>query len=239
MARTVRDAAAMLSIIADRDEETADYRAACEQSQISHLRIGIPRNAVAKIKEPAVLADFADLIVAGLRGRGAEVVEFDLVGQERYDAMTLEEKTDAIAGDFKIALGEYLGSLRSDDDDDKRDKPRSIEDIAEFTKTTAGEEYPERNIARFEQAAQRHGDSAEYKAAQAMRVYLAGEGGIPGALEAHKLDAIVAPTKTSLNYFAACGGLPQITVPLGYQPETMEVKWSETGNLVDDGPNVP
>lgn len=244
MARSVHDAAVMLSVIAGKDTndiktesipfaQTPDYGAACRQKDISSLRIGVPRNSVAKVEESTVIEDF-NKAVDKLRRLVGELVEFDLTGQDKYDEMTSEEKTDAMAGDFKIAIADYLGKLSNNPHN-----LQIIEDISEFTKNTAGEEYPERNIDRFEQTARCHFDSAEYQAARVTRAYLAGEGGFTAALAKHSLDAIIAPTKASINYFAACGGFPQITLPLGYQPTSTEVKRSDTGNLVDDGPNVP
>lgn len=244
MARTVRDAAAMLTIIAGKDENDArtraipfsqipDYGVACEQTDLSTLRIGVPRNSIAKIEDVAVIKCFDELIEK-VKPLVAQLVEFDLPGQDKFEEMSQEERTDAIAGDFKIAAADYLSKLQSN--------PNSlytVEDICEFTKTKEGEEYPERNIDRLEQATKRGPESAEYKTAQETRTYLAGEGGIRGALERNSLDAIIAPSKGSSNYFAACGGFPQITIPLGFQPEDVKVKWNDTGNLADNGPNIP
>lgn len=244
MARSVADAAVMLSIIAGKDDsdtktslipftEIPDYKAICEQTDLSSLRLGIPRNSVAKVESPAILGSFEGL-VEKLRPLVAELVEIDFPGQEKFDALSPEEKTDAIAGDFKIAIADYLSKLETN--------PMSLKDmegICEFTKNTEGEEYPERGIERLEQTVQRESSSAEFKAAQKVREYLAGEGGIQGALQTYSLDALLVPSKAPANYFAACGGFPEITVPLGYKPEDTEVKHNDTGNLVDDGPHIP
>lgn len=244
MARTVRDAAAMLTVIAGNDENDAktkaipfsqipDYGSACKQTDLSALRIRVPRNSVAKIEEVAVINCFNQLIDK-VRPLVAQLVEFDLPGQDKFDEMSPEKRTDAIAGDFKIALADYLSKLKSNPND-----LHTVEDVCNFTKAKEGEEYPKRNIDRFEQATKRDPESAEFKTTQETRTYLAGEGGIKGALERDSLDAIIAPSKGSSNYFAACGGFPQITIPLGFQPEDVEVEWNDTGNLVDNGPNIP
>ncbi|KAL2291360.1 hypothetical protein FJTKL_13964 [Diaporthe vaccinii] len=244
MARTVTDAATMLGVIAGKDggdtktnlipfEFIPDYRGACEHTDISSLRVGIPRNSVDKAASDEILESFWG-VVDLLRTRVAEVIEFEFPGQATFDDLSPEKTLDAMAGDFNIAIADYLGKLTNNPDN-----LQAIEDICELVKSTEGEEYPERNIARLEQAASRVADSAEYMAGQEVRTYLAGDGGIKGALNKHSLDAIVVPSKAPANYFAACGGFPQITIPLGYQTADLGVKFNDTGNLVEDGPNIP
>lgn len=244
MARNLPDAAVMLSVIAGKDEgdsktnlipfETIpDYRGACEQTDISNFRVGVPRNSVNRVESEAILESFWDA-VDQLRTQVAGVVEFDFPGQATFDDLSPEETVDAIAGDFKVAIADYLGKLANNPD-----KLQVIEDICKFVKSTEGEEYPDRNIARLEQAASRMAGSAEYVAAQEVRAYLAGDGGIKGALDEHSLDAIIVPSKAPANYFAACGAFPQITIPLGYQTADLEAKYNDTGNLVGEGPNIP
>lgn len=244
MARTVTDAATMLGVIAGKDEGdtktnlipfefTPDYRGACEHTDISSFRVGIPRNSVDKAEPDEILESFWGLVDL-LRTRVAEVVEFEFPGQATFDDLSPEKTVDAMAGDFNIAIADYLGKLTKNPDN-----LQAIEDICEFLKSAEGEEYPERNIARLEQAASRVAGSAEYMAGQEVRAYLAGDGGIKGALNEYSLDAIVVPSMAPANYFAACGGFPQITIPLGYQTADLGVKYNDTGNLVEDGPNIP
>lgn len=244
MARTVRDAATMLGVIAGQDEDDTktnlipfesipDYREACEHTDISSFRVGVPRNSVDKVESTEILESFWD-VVDLLKARVAEVVEFEFPGQAMFDDLSPEQTMDAMAGDFNIAIAQYLGKLTNNPGN-----LQAIEDICNFVKSTEGEEYPERNTARLEQAASRVASSAEYKTAQGVRAYLAGDGGIKGALSEYSLDAIVVPSKAPANYFAACGGFPQITVPMGYQTADLEVKYNDTENLVGRGPNIP
>lgn len=111
--------------------------------------------------------------------------------------------------------------------------------VIKLIKSTEGEEYPGRNTARLERAASRVAGSAEYMAVQEVKAYLAGDDGIEGCLSEYSLDAIVVPSKAPGNYSPACGGFPQITIPLGYQTADLEVNYHDTGNLVEDGPNIP
>lgn len=244
MARNGTDAAEMLSVIAGKDEDDTktnlipfetipDYRGVCGQTDISNFRVGIPRNSVNRVESEAILESFWDAVDL-LRTRVAGVVEFDFPGQAMFDDLSPEKTVDAIAGDFKVAIADYLGKLANNPD-----KLQVIEDICKFVKSTEGEEYPDRNIARLEQAASCMADSAEYVAAQEVRAHLTGDGGIKGALNGHSLDAIIVPSQAPANYFAACGGFPQITIPLGYRTADLEVKYNDTENLVGEGPNIP
>lgn len=244
MARTVTDAATMLGVIAGRDEDDAktnlipfepipNYPKACEQTDMSGFRVGVPRNSVDEVESDEVPKTFWG-VVDLLRAQVAKVVEFDFPGQAMFDGLSSEERLDAMAGDFNVALPEYLRKLTHNPYN-----LQTIDDICSFVKTTEGEEYPERNIERLGQAASLVAGSVEYDAAKGVREYLAGDGGIKGALREFSLDAIVVPSKEPANYFAACGGFPQITVPLGYQTADLEVEYNDTGNLVEEGPHTP
>lgn len=244
MARTVKDAATMLRVIAGKDEDDTktnlipfehvpDYPKACEQTDISGFRIGVPRNSVDKVESDGILKTFWGVIDL-LRAQVAEVIEFDFPGQAMFDDLSSEDKLNAMAGDFNVAISDYLRRLTNNPHN-----LQTIEDICSFVKSTEGEEYPERNIERLEQAASILATSVKHNAAKGVREYLAGDGGIKGALSEFSLDAIVVPSKAPANFFASCGGFPQITVPLGYQTADLEVKYNDTGNLVDEGPNTP
>lgn len=238
------DAATMLSVIVGRDkgdaktslipfESMPEYPKACGQTDIVGFRVGIPRNSVDKVANDEILKTFWG-VVGLLRARAAKVVEFDFPGQAVFDNLSPEEKLDAMAGDFNIALPGYLGKLKHNPHN-----LGTIEDICSFVQGTEGEEYPERNIRRLEQAASVEASSPKYETAKGVRIHLAGDGGIKWALAEFSLDAIVVPSKAPANYFAACGGFPQITVPSGYQTADLEVKYNDTGHLVDEGPNMP
>ena len=79
--------------------------------------------------------------------------------------------------------------------------------------------------------------SVEYKTAQEVRAYLAGVGRMMGALNNCSLDTIGVPSKAPANHFAACGGFPQIAIPMGFQTAGLEVNYN--GDLVGEGPNAP
>ena len=53
-----------------------------------------------------------------------------------------------MGGDFNTAFADYLGKLTNNPDN-----LQAIEDICNFVKSMDGEEYPQWNIERLEQAA--------------------------------------------------------------------------------------
>jgi amidase len=70
--------------------------------------------------------------------------------------------------------------------------------------------------------------------------FFGGEGGIPGAVKRHKLDAIIAPSPYNMViHLAAMRGLPMVTLPLGYYPEGTKITKNKTDKLVELAPGIP
>ena len=67
---------------------------------------------------------------------------------------------------------------------------------------------------------------------------MAGEQGIIGALDRYGLDALVMPTFASF-HLPSIGGLPIVTVPLGFYPHNTAIDMNLKGTLVNVAPNVP
>ncbi|CAK7208656.1 hypothetical protein SEUCBS140593_000246 [Sporothrix eucalyptigena] len=152
-----------------------------------------------------------------------------------------EEKREEKPGDVENTRGS---------DDDKSDEDDNADDAKDVI---SDDTPPRRNIARLEQTQAITRDSPEFDTAKMNATYFAGPGGIQGALNGNQggrdrphgfnnhdpVDALLLPTNASAaNYFAACEGHPQITVPLGYR-DGKKVKRGETGRLVFSGPNTP
>jgi len=247
IARTVEDAAAMLTIMAGKDVNDRktdlipfaaipDYRAACKQASLSNYRIGIPRHTFDSIDDlhPHQLEIF-DSIVEKLRSTGAEIIDVEFPGFEQFSQLQGNEKTEYMSGEFHHAIDEYFSKLATNPND-----IRKLEDAIAFLKTTAEEEYETRGAYRLEHTLEVTRESPEYKAAKERAAYFAGEGGIQGALDRHQLDALVLLSDVWCpNYFAACEGHPQISVPLGYMPPDQDIIRNDTGNLVERAPNMP
>ena len=69
-------------------------------------------------------------------------------------------------------------------------------------------------------------------------IFLGGQGGIDGALDAANADALIFPSIVSSDV-AGLAGCPVVTVPLSFMPGDTAVKKNLLGDLVEEGPNIP
>ena len=250
MARTVKDAAYILSAIAGPDVndnytsaipcgKVPDYVAACDYFALKGKRIGVPRNLFAleagSPLEPIVAAFNASLDV--LRAAGATVVDditFPGYGGSNY---LVDTEGIVLAADFVTGVARYFASLSYN--------PNNITSLAElqnFTQRFPPEQWsPElRDTGIWQDALDLgHGNaSPEVWANYTRQLYLAGPQGITGALANFSLDALVVPT-TFASTVPARLGSPIVTVPLGRFPANTTVVMNGIGTLNATAPNVP
>lgn len=231
MARTVRDAAILLGIIAGVDhndlstikhnnEIPTDYTKFLDSNGLNEVRIGVARNYFGK-------NDRIDRIIEGaikkLKELGAEIV--DPVEIKTIDDLE-DPEFEILLFDFKHDLNEYLakyGPINS---------LKNIDDIIQFNK-----EHQEKVMPYFGQEiftmANEKGPltSNEYIEALDKCQRLAKDEGIDVVLKEHQLDAIMAPSGGAawlIDYVngdhftggsssaVAVAGYPNITVPAGY-----------------------
>ena len=231
MARSVADAALLLSVLAGidaRDNATrastgksfADYSKFLDANGLKGARIGVHRkgfgfsDAVDK-----VMNDCIDII----KKRGAIVVDpADIPTQGKFDDSELE----VLLYEFKADLNSYLASLGP------RAPVKSLKEIIDFN-----EQYRDREMPYFGQdlfiKAQAKGPLTEkaYRDALAKNHRLSRKEGIDAVMDRNKLDALIAPTGGPAwptdwlngDHFAggystasAVAGYPHITVPAGY-----------------------
>jgi len=231
MARTVADAAALLSGMtgADpRDDATAASPTPTDLTRhlsehgaadLSRLRIGIGRQFFDRDSRVDALMEKTIQVLASL---GAEIVDSvsiphrGEVGRHEYEAMLYE---------FKAGLNEYLAGLGDDA------PVASLADVIAYN-----EVHAEREMPFFGQEilieAEGKGPLAEtaYQTARGTANRLSREEGLDAALEEHRLDAILGPSGgpawvTDLvhgDHFsvgssgaAAVAGYPNVTVPAG------------------------
>ena len=162
MARTVADAAELLSVLAAADPgdpasaaapgQPADYTAFLDAAALRGARVGIWRDGC-RAGGPATRA-VLDEAVAALRGLGATLV--DLVELPGADAISDHELT-ALLHEFKRDLNGYLGGLPGE-------HPRSLAELIEFNRRNAGRVLTHFGQEIFELAEATSGDPADRRA---------------------------------------------------------------------------
>ncbi|OGU01532.1 MAG: hypothetical protein A2085_10670 [Gemmatimonadetes bacterium GWC2_71_10] len=230
MGRTVRDVAALLSVIAGPDpadttttqparRSAVDFTAGLDPNALRGARIGVARNLFGT----SVLADrIAERALETLRGAGAVVVDPAEV-QSASAIWTFD--AEVLSFELKASLNEYLASLSPDC------PVRSLADVIAYNLRHSDSEMAWFGQETFEYAQTRGPlTSPEYVNALRMVRQLARTDGIDRTLAAHRLDAIVAPTQspawlsdvllgdnTMLGSFVApaAAGYPSISVPAG------------------------
>ena len=161
-----------------------------------------------------------------MRARGAEIVDPVALAQTRGALARAE--TEVLLYEFKADLNAYLAALGADA------PVGSLAEIIEFNRRHAREEMPVLSAGAAPGGAGRGGRSrsrpTSRRGGRAAR-RLSREDGIDRVMDAHRLDAIVAPTGGpawvtdlvngdhfggSSSAYAAAAGYPNITVPAGH-----------------------
>jgi len=230
MARTVEDAATMLTVIAGpdpRDEETSrnrnapvDYVAGLRRDGLKGARLGIVR---AKSFGYSGKADpLLDEAIRVLNSEGATVIDpvvLEHLGEYDNDELLV------LLYEFKADLNKYLAGLAPGN-------PRSLKDLIAFNDRNRDREMPYFGQELFLQAEEKGPlTSKEYVDALAKCRDLSRAKGIDAVMDKHKLDALVAITggpawlidlvngdayTGSDSSAAAVAGYPHITVPTGF-----------------------
>ncbi len=225
MARSVRDAAILLSAMAasdPKDAATADARThAVDYTQflrpggLEGRRVGYPSVFLSGILA-LIFPDFPKAIEA-MRSAGATMVEVELPDE------SAPEETTLLSYYFGRELNAYLAT--------RRGIPiKTIEELQAFNKTAPldpeGKPYPQRSIDEAVELLQ--ADAATYeRKAREQKARVAAE--IDRVLQAHDVDAILTPGRSG-----AVAGYPAISVPAGMDSRGMPTwiylvgtRWSE------------
>jgi amidase len=235
MARTVADAAALLTALVgvdSRDPATAaapraspaNYVAALNANALQGARIGVAR---AQFFGYSPSTDrLVDAAIAEMKARGATIVDpADIATATMLDACELE----VLLYEFKANLNTYLASRGP------AVAVHSLEELIAFNERERAREMPYFGQELLLRAEDKGPLTArEYLDARSTCRGLARDRGIDAVMTMHRLDAIVAPTlgpawPTDLlngDHFlgasstpAAVAGYPNITVPAGYVGE--------------------
>jgi amidase len=217
MALTVRDAAALLGVLADNG---TDYAAHAGPGRLAGKRIGVPRKMFWGYSAHSDAA--AERAVQLLAGEGAVIVDnTDLESMEKFG---WEDELTVLLAELRSGLADYLASRPGDG-------PRSLEDVVAFNSAHADVELEHFGQSLFEAALAGPEDGgADYLAARARCLEHARDQGIDAVLREHELDALVTPSYAPAcpidlvneeHHPGACtgpsamAGYPLLTVPSG------------------------
>jgi len=218
MARTVRDAAVLLTAMADK-KGAPDYTQSLDPHGLKGARLGVERKFFgAHAAMDRVLED----CLAEMKRQGAELIDpANLPSHGKYD----DDELEVLLYEFKTGLNQYLkqrSGLRV----------RTLADLIRFDQQHSAQEMPYFQQELFERA-EAKGPLTEkaYLDARARCVRLSRAEGIDAVLQQHKLQAIVAPTAgpaplvdlvlgdpnwPGCSTPPAVAGYPHVTVPAGF-----------------------
>jgi len=227
---TVRDAAAVMTVIAgsdpadpataEADARKTDYAAALSPDALKGKRIGVLRDRIGDRADVAALFDAALKQMADL---GATIVEIDdsRKGLEELGAAEFE----VLMTELKADMAAYLAGLPG------KDGPKTLADLIAFNKAHPAElKWFDQSL--FELAESKGGlDSPAYVEARAKAARLAGPEGIDKLLKDKGVDLLVGVTNgpawtsdlvngdhysgPSVSQLPAVAGYPHLTVPMG------------------------
>ncbi len=229
MARTVRDAAHVLSALIGSDpsdpvtaaakDHGGEYSRFLTGESLAGKRLGVVRSSAGfDARVDALLEDALD----ALRTRGAEIVDVEF---ERTAGFT-EASRFVLSCELKSDLALYFAGLGP------RAPVKTLADVIAFNQAHAAQEMPYFGQEIFLLAEATGGVlDPDYEAALAKIKRVTGPEGIDQVMAKHRLDGLVAPTGgpawvTDLvngdhfsggsSTFAAVAGYPNITVPMGF-----------------------
>lgn len=230
MARTVADAAVLLSVLAGIDSndpaakdavgKIADYTKALDAKGLRGARLGVVR----KYAGFSIAVDkLFDDALGALRQAGAVIIDpIEIPTIDKFG----EAELLVLKYEFKADLNAYLAALGPSA------PVKSLADIIAFNNSHAAQEMPYfGQEIMIQSEALGDLDSPEYKKALAECRRLSRDEGIDAAMSEHKLDALISPTGTpawmtdlvngdasvpSASSLAAVAGYPHVTVPMGF-----------------------
>ncbi|MDB5171772.1 MAG: N-carbamoylputrescine amidase [Phycisphaerales bacterium] len=232
IARTVEDAATLLTAIAGSDPDddaTAasdehrerDYTRFLDKDGLKGARLGILRDGSLGLGPPSEKVLAAS--IEAMKSQGAVVID----PVEIPDLGKLgDPELNVLLYEFKAGLNAYLSRLGP------KSPVRSLEELIAFNEHHRDPEMPFFGQELFETAQKKAGlDAADYREALDKCRQISRHNGLDAAMEKHKLDALVAITSGppilidlvngdystgGSSTLAAVAGYPAITVPAGY-----------------------
>ena len=230
MARTVADAAILLTVMAGSDardaasamadQKKADYTRFLDANGLRGKRIGVVRSQFTAGGD--LVAALTESALTVLRAQGATLVD---VAEIPNTAKYAESELTVLLYELKADMAAYLADYAPGS------AIRTLADIIAYNERNGTREMPFFGQEHFINAQAKGGlDSQEYLDALANNHRFARDEGIDQVLAEHRLDALAAPTGgvawltdlingdapgASFTSPAAVAGYPHITVPCG------------------------
>ncbi|KAI0321533.1 amidase signature enzyme [Amylostereum chailletii] len=240
MARSVADAAAILTIIAGRDPLdnftlaqpaiVPNFSQALNPNALRGVRLGVPR--LFQSDDPNITAAF-NASIELIRSLGATVID-PAEFPDAEELLASNNETTVLDTDFKVDVQNYIEGLLA--------VPTNVTDLADliaFNIAHADEELVQPFYTDQSEfiASENTTMDAAYFAALAADADLGRTRGIDATLAMFNLDAILLPTDGFTSGPAAIAGYPIVTVPLGFQPD--DVTPTAANPVVERGPGLP
>lgn len=230
LTRKVRDAAQILSVIA---ESSNDYATEMDAIDMGNIKIGLLRKpGDFDEHRMTVFSDIAD----SLRETSAGVVDnVSLAGLQEYESLSEHDKSVVRDTEFKETIGKFLSNLSSNPSN-----ITSLSDLILAIKTDLAECYPSWNVEIMERANATDMRDASYLRALEKQCYFETAGGIEGAIDRSGCHVLLAPGGSLITQaFAAMAGSPAISLPVGFYLEETHVTHDDHTGQVLTAPNIP
>ncbi|KAI0044868.1 amidase signature enzyme [Auriscalpium vulgare] len=240
MARSVADAAAILTVMAGRDpldnftlaqpRVVPDFTKALKPNGLKGIRLGVPR--LFQPDDPNIVAAF-NASIALIRSLGATVID-PAEFPDAQELLASDNETLVLDTDFKVDVKNYISGLLK-----VPTGVTSLADLIAFNNAHPTEELipPFYTSQSDFLAAENTTVTPAYFAALAADKDLGQTRGIDGTLKKFNLDAILTPTDGFTSTPAAIAGYPVVTVPLGFQPDNVTA--TPANPVVENGPGFP
>ncbi len=231
MARTVSDAALLLTAIAGMDEQdpatrrieergSTDYTAFLDADALKSARLGVARNLFGRNERVKQVIEEA---ISAMRKLGAEAIDPVEIQKNSY----LEDaELQVLLYEFKAGLNQYLATLGP------AARCKTLSDLISYNNENRGFEMPYFEQEIFLMAQEKDSLAAkEYLDSLEICRRLSTVEGIDAAMDKYRLDALVAPTTgpaflidlingdhytgIGCSTLPAVAGYPHITVPAG------------------------
>ncbi len=265
LARTVHDAATMLSDLAGSDEFDTypralpnggvlpdAVRAATGCRTLRGVRIGVPRNGItpsvlwAPVNETYLLSEF-DKAIEVLKKLGAEIIDSANFSDEVLATYLAMPSNDG--GPIPVTLNNESITAGADFASDiasyfseltvNPNRLHSVTDLRDFTVKDPREDYPDRDVSVWNACISLGFNASDERAFEAVQSDLGVDerGGVTGVINQLNLSALIIPTEYAPTW-AASPGLPAVTVPLGVYPDGTPVMKGKR-ELIAVAPGIP